>query len=784
MTAPAQAHHLPITIRRLLDRLRRQIRWYVWTEGLALAIAWLGLVFWLGFALDYLPVRIGSQEMPRAARAVLLSLMAAGLAFVLYRYVLRRVFARLSDTSLALLLERAYPEFNDALITAVNTPPGGARSALDPTAPREAEAEAALHDAMLTRAVAIAAQRAEHAESKRVFNFGPLWRSVLLAVAAIGSIAAFAAWKPPMFATWTSRMLLLSDAGWPRRALIEVLEFPDGQRKVAQGADMIIRVRAATVAPRIAPKTCTIDYVTEDGDRGRVTMSRDGEPRNGFQYYRYEGQPFQGMLAPVTFDVFGYDHRASGYHVNVVPSPSISRVLMSWQEPAYLQQPQRSPQPWQPGVSVPAGSQVMLEPESTKPLRQAAIDTVESSETQTVVFDQEPAPQRFELPLGEVRETTTRELSLLDTDNVTSEQPYRITILVREDLEPTVDLRLQGIGTAITPDARIPVVGKVTDDYQVKEAWFQVDIPEQSATLRMDLPRAPAGDVDSALDLRRQRAERGDDWRLEPGAKILFRVRASDFYDLESEPHIGQGEEVPLDVVKPDELLALLEARELGLKRRFEQTLTELEETRDSLLRLQAMLDRAPTTDGGTSPGSDADERPGQTDADGESASGSSEDPSSVQQSTLRRLRVQRAQQQAAKSQQEVDGVAGAFADIRAELINNRVDTPQRNERLQDQIVTPLRLIVADQFPRWVDQLASLEQQLDDSSQALPMAREAVRQNNELILALQEVLEKMIELETYNELVDLVRSIIAEQESIQSATEEAGKKEARSLLED
>ena len=47
-----------------------------------------------------------------------------------------------------------------------------------------------------------------------------------------------------------------------------------------------------------------------------------------------------------------------------------------------------------------------------------------------------------------------------------------------------------------------------------------------------------------------------------------------------------------------------------------------------------------------------------------------------------------------------------------------------------------------------------------------------------------EVLNKMLELETYNELVDLVRSIIREQSEIADETKDQRKQKARSLLED
>ena len=65
-------------IRSTLAGLRARIRAYVLLDGLAVVATWLVGAFWLGFALDYLPVLAGASEMPRLARAVMLALVGAG----------------------------------------------------------------------------------------------------------------------------------------------------------------------------------------------------------------------------------------------------------------------------------------------------------------------------------------------------------------------------------------------------------------------------------------------------------------------------------------------------------------------------------------------------------------------------------------------------------------------------------------------------------------------------------------------------------------------------------
>ena len=81
-------------IQRTLHRLRSRIRLFVWVEGLSLAIVWLGVMFWLGLAADYLPVLAGANELAQGARAVLLIIVGGVLAYILYRFVGQRAFVQ------------------------------------------------------------------------------------------------------------------------------------------------------------------------------------------------------------------------------------------------------------------------------------------------------------------------------------------------------------------------------------------------------------------------------------------------------------------------------------------------------------------------------------------------------------------------------------------------------------------------------------------------------------------------------------------------------------------
>jgi hypothetical protein len=250
---------------------------------------------------------------------------------------------------------------------------------------------------------------------------------------------------------------------------------------------------------------------------------------------------------------------------------------------------------------------------------------------------------------------------------------------------------------------------------------------------------------------------------LKTGSQVTLSVRAQDFFDLAEQPNVGQSDEYALDVVNSFELLALLEARELNLKRYFEQIIAEMTTTRDSLLRLQSEMNpsaESPTVE----PGDETEP----------------ED----RLWSLRLLRAQRANQQGDKSRQEVFGVAQSFSDIREELINNRVDTEERKQRLQQLIVQPLTAIAEEQFPDWQTHLVILQAKLDARENDPELLRQSVEGANAILLAMEDVLAKMIELESYNELVDLVRSILQQQSELAEKTKDERKRQARSLLDD
>ncbi|HEY6564367.1 MAG TPA: hypothetical protein VIY86_07705, partial [Pirellulaceae bacterium] len=357
---------------------------------------------------------------------------------------------------------------------------------------------------------------------------------------------------------------------------------------------------------------------------------------------------------------------------------------------------------------------------------------------------------------------------------------------------PEVDVRLTGIGSAITPIARLPFLGRVTDDYGVASARMVLELPDQ---VRHEFVAQVSanGEFRDGLDLRLP-PQSSKPLNLAVGSRATVFVEAQDRFASDTGPHTGRGDRFELEIVTAEQLLALLESQELGLRQRMEQIVEEMRDLRDSLQQARAVdLDSADTRElpSNRAPGAEPDDRP-----ETREAAGAGE----PQSGAIRVLRIQRGQQHAARASQEVLGVALEFDGIREELRNNRVDSTERQRRLRDdishplsRIADPLLLDLARDLAEWEKALGgqtASRQPLADarpstikenaSTNRADLGNQCVTQADEIIVAMEQVLDKMLDLETYNELLDLVRDMIREQEQLEQKTRE---EQRRKVLE-
>jgi hypothetical protein len=238
-----------------LQRLRSSIRGYVTAEGLAVLGLYLAVWFWVVLLLDYGFFKAFTidwvQELPWGFRAGVLVVLSAGLVAVVVTKVLLRLFREFRDAALALVLERRYPRvLGDRLITAVEL-----------ADPNLAEKYGFSH-AMIDQTIADAVERVDQVSIKEVFDWQRLRRQgvlILLLTAGLYFLVAAAyclftwstdvgrfAWKfNDVAAIWFERNILLVDTIWPRKAYLELLDFPGDEIRVGRDATPpTLRVRA------------------------------------------------------------------------------------------------------------------------------------------------------------------------------------------------------------------------------------------------------------------------------------------------------------------------------------------------------------------------------------------------------------------------------------------------------------------------------------------------------------------------------------------------------------
>lgn len=400
-------------------------------------------------------------------------------------------------------------------------------------------------------------------------------------------------------------------------------------------------------------------------------------------------------------------------------------------------------------------------------------------------------------------------LFVLVTDRfgLKSNKPTVVEIQPNPDRSPRVAVEPVGIGSAVTPLARVPIEGEIEDDYGVGQVALHLRFigPDGTAAqspVELVLAEPPRPLVKLAIQDRVDLSR----FALPIGTRCQLRAVATDRCDLPGGPNRGESPEWVFEVVSPEELRLRLEKREILLRQQLEQTIGELAQLREQIVR--------PTEETGSQTGSErakASEGPAVKQAEGETtepagarpAAGEKldqESPSSRvdhNQPSVARL-VRRAIGQVDKSQNDVKAIHGGILQIRDEIVNNRLGATAWVDRLENRVIPwlveasegPLRQAAeelrklqsayqpAAPFPGATGNLPPrsdphLEQSL---GRVATMIEEAIG----LLSAAQEA---MLELEDFRRVVEMLREIVDAQEKLLEATRQEHRRMLRELLE-
>ena len=709
-----------VALRQSLAGLRRRTKRWVWIETLGLLGLWAAAGFWMSLVIDRF------LEPPWQVRVVMGGAVVGIVGWLVVTKLLGRLTAPLDDAQLALLVERTYPQFRDSLSTTVELARG----------PRDD-----VSDALLARTAALAVDRLGDIDPSTMFRRRSLGGLAAASTLAVASVVSLVVGQPEAAGLWARRMVWLADEPWPRRVRLEAEGFVDGVRVVARGTDVEVLVRASSQSE--------IPDVVDLRSRGIGTQGRGWRTdRMGTRgAATAAGQTFghviKGLSESLELEIRGGDARLRPLRLEVVDAPGLESLSIVTTLPEYLGGGRR-PAATARVVSVPRGSSVDITCTATAPLMAAQLAVVEKG-AETVVAEVAPvsggdAPRSISARLDTVMEDRAVVVRLTDTHGLTNRDPITFVISAVADEPPQVALRLRGISTSVTPTARLPCVGTISDDHGLAAATTMLAVVASGGD---------AGDPARELDRPIERVRPGmavaeftpeapETMFLEPlgltvGSRLTMSVNAVDGCGLEGGPNRGQGDAWTLDVVTPEALQAMLEAREVILRRRFESVIADCNQARDRLAAAE--------------PGGD------------EIA-----------------VAIARLGESIGRAAGETAEIATAFRDIRLELDNNALLTPEVDIRLLSQIADPLAGLADRDLPP----LAAACRAVSDPVTA---RGGLVRQADDVVARMRALLAMMMELESFNEVIERLRGVIRTQEEIRADTLEQQKKRAREALE-
>lgn len=821
-------------LRSLLTSIRGRVRRYIVADSVLVLVAFILAAFWIGLLIDFVPVRLGGTEMPRSARTALLVVVGVVWLVLFARLLVGRLRRPLPDDSLALLIERHHPELGGRLVTAVQLEREG----------RSGDAHA---PALLRRVHAEAAAAVGGVDSNRIFRWRPLIHKIWLVVPLLIATAVFAVISPGSFAQAASRLLLISDTPWPRQAWLRMVgvelpvvgadeseappprmvEFDDRVMQLPRGSSGTLRV-VARAEGAVVPEVCTVYFTTDGGIRGQANMRRVGRVADGYQSFLLDGPPLAGLSESLTISVRGLDARLDNFRIEAVQPPALSGLQVVTTDPEYLR-PRGDGETtsvasrrvdYQAGLRVREGARAELTARSSVPLgRVDARMLVGNSVAESPAVELSADGTEFTLAIDDMRQPATIIVVPEDVGGISAQVPYRYFLGVVTDEKPEIEMRLKGIGTAITRNARLPIFGKATDDYQIDQASVTLSSVDKAAgagaaaVAETDADGepvvaqvAPGGSVSQpirpdrdgeftlTLDLRDLGEDKSSGLTIpEPGGAVNLVGEVTDRYDLDGRVHRMTSQLFRLEIVTPENLLALLERRELALRSRLEQTIEETRQLRDSLSGLKPDLEAVLSSGAGSEePAVEALSTDASLESTAEAESESEAGPERERQ--ILRLRTQQIGLQATKTGEELEGIATSLDDLLEEMANNRIDSVDRSERIGGGVRDPLRSIVAGDLAKLKRQIAEIEASVagqpdtmanggQAGESASANADPAVQTAEDVLLQLTAVLEKMLDLESFNEVLDMVRELIESQDGLIDETKKEQKRRVLDLFE-
>lgn len=451
-----------------LESLRGRLKRLAWTHGFATWFASAAALLLGSFYLDRF------LAPPHAMRLLVAPAVWGSIGFGFYWWVIRRARVAITHDDAALLVERAYPELGERLISAVQLSrnASGASPQLVEVAIREGEEATRSLD--FTKALKPAPAR---------------WRA-LLAIIALGACAALVATQGSDVKVFLKRLAGFAEE-FPQRTDLDI-ELPskssnvkvkrDGNQilaKIAKGADLAVRVTAKGDAPDL------VELHTSEGQV--IPLSRI--PPN-----EYLGR-FHNVRTSFSFYATGGDDRDEKPSVSVetITAPSLSKIRVSVKPPEYSAQPAFERESG--SFEALMGSVATISIETLTPVRRAIL-RFRGSEEELAFVSSEPTgdgpltqASHYTVSLN-VEKNTRYSVELEDAEGLRNPDPGSYSIVALNDRAPDVKLQVPArTEIDVAPNGLLAIQARATDDFGVASMKLRYRVNGKDAFTDIVLPR-------------------------------------------------------------------------------------------------------------------------------------------------------------------------------------------------------------------------------------------------------------------------------------------------------
>tara|TARA_R110002072_G_scaffold264409_3_gene423158 strand:- start:27936 stop:30254 length:2319 start_codon:yes stop_codon:yes gene_type:complete len=646
-------------------------------------------------------------------RAVLLASFVFVVARIVRRRLMTALVVKLSDEEMALAVERKSPELEQVLISSLQF---DGELGVESKSIESQQMKAAVVSSVRDRLQSIPFARAIDAGRVRKFALGIFTMFVFF----IG----WAGIDSESLGIWASRNVLLTNADWPRYTS---LTFVDGSEEVRLPQGDALTVRVAVDGPM--PEQLFMDYLFADGETGSEPMSLTGDTEFTWT--------IDAVLNDVKLSVQGGDSLPIELVIKIVERPRVDGLAVRVTLPEYMERESYDVPPTEGELRLPKGAKLTLTATSQKQLTSAFL-----------LFGNDA---KVAMTLGEDKQSFAGDfypklsglliIDVIDSDSLGAGTPPKLLLRVGEDKTPTIDIRLRGISSSITAQARIPGLLKVRDDFGIREIVATMRATKEENRDRgpddTPLPPEPWSDAKPIFDQQlvpsslKYEAEANVDlktWNtintpnspdnpIQPGMLFSLRYAAKDNFGP-GDPHEGFSETMTFRVVTNDKLIEELRRRQIEQR-------TELQAIADQ--EATAVLELTETVN--------------------------PKDAGDQAKLAQARFKAMARRQQAMG--RRVRFVSEAYQRILWEFENNRLIEPTKVRQMEALIPAPLEVLAREAFPETARDVDRFLRTNDEAVRA-----KAIKGYRDIMARLATILKEMEQAEDLAALIEQLRNVI------------------------